>query len=315
MKRFNGSAFLFSVLCIGALSGCDLLESIKEYFIKPKKPAVIQSKEVSKTTNKEKSASQTQSPTLGANELSRIGNWSLTVEDFNQRLAALKQVVPEFNINDVESKKQVLEELIRQQLLVNEAERSGIAGQKDVVDAVEEFRRTLLVQEMARKITENVDVSEDELKAFYEQKKDILVEPTQWHVSEIVVDDKVKANELLVQLLKGADFAQTAKDFSIGDTAKNGGDLGFLKEEPFPAMVNALLPLKEADISSVFSGPKGFYIVKVNEKKGGKPLTFDAVKDDIKKNQVLLKQQQIILDYIEKLKSKADIEMNEALLN
>ncbi len=64
-------------------------------------------------------------------------------------LILLKQQLPDFKENDPNTKNAVLDELIRQQLLVKEAEDSDIGNTKEIKDAVEDFRKTLLVQEIA----------------------------------------------------------------------------------------------------------------------------------------------------------------------
>jgi len=63
---------------------------------------------------------------VSGNVLAKVGNWVLTIEDFNERLEALKEVVPDYDPTDVEQNKMILEELIRQQLLVQDAENTGI---------------------------------------------------------------------------------------------------------------------------------------------------------------------------------------------
>jgi parvulin-like peptidyl-prolyl isomerase len=105
-----------------------------------------------------------------------------------------------------------------------------------------------------------------------------------------------------------------AKQHSISDTAASGGDLGFLQQEPFPEMVDALINLKAGEVSSVFKGPKGFYIVKLEEIKGGAQIPYEEIKQDIIQNRTLVKQQQVILDYIAKLEQEIKVEINEGLI-
>ena len=81
----------------------------------------------------------------------------MTADDFNNRLNLLKQQLPDFKENDSNSRTAVLEELIRQQLLVKEAEDSDIGNTKEIKDAIEDFRKTLLVQELASRLTKDVD--------------------------------------------------------------------------------------------------------------------------------------------------------------
>ena len=75
-----------------------------------------------------------------------------------------------------------------------------------------------------------------------------------------------------------------------------------------------LLPLEEGDVSSVFKGPAGYYVVKLEEKRGGEPISFEEIKDDIIENQTLLKQQQVILDHLDRLRVNTKIKINKELL-
>lgn len=300
-------------LCV---SGCDLISSIKEYFQEPEKKPSVQLASVPQNSQKELVAPEAKPglAPMNANTLARVGNWSITAEEFEERLNALKEVVPEYDITDPEARRLVLDELINQEVLVQGAEAQGLTRQKDIQAAVEEFRRTLIVREVARQLTENIEVSDMDARAFYNENKDAMVGPAQWHVREIVTNTKDEANDVLAEVLKGADFAQMARQYSIGKTADQGGDLGFITQEPFPQMGTALLPLEIGDVSSVFQGPDGYYIVKLEEKKGGAPISFDEIKDDIIQSQTLLAQQQAILDYLDSLKAKTKIDINEQLL-
>ncbi len=98
---------------------------------------------------------------MPSNVLVRIGNWTLTADEFNKRLNLLKQQLPDFKENDTNSKNAVLDELIRQQLLVKDAEDSDIGNTKEIKDAIEDFRKTLLVQELASRLTKDVAATED----------------------------------------------------------------------------------------------------------------------------------------------------------
>ena len=306
----------FAVLCFFvAFMGvrCDLINSAKEYFADSGKKTnpVTSAPTPSPAASVSKQPEQKATP---ANVLARVGNWTITVEEFNERLSALKEAVPDFDTTLLDAKKLVLETLVRQQLLVEEAEKVGLVNQKDIQAAVEEFRRTLIVQEIVKNLVRDIKVSDEEASAFYEAQKTVLVEPTQWHVRSIVVDSEPKANELATQLSQGVDFAETAKQNSIGETAAQGGDLGFIAEAPFPEMQNAIATLNAGAVSTVFKGPQGFYIVKVEEKKGGNPIPFADIKKDIIDNQLMLKQQQAILDHVEKLKGATKVEIREDLL-
>ena len=61
----------------------------------------------------------------------------MTIEEFKERLNALKEVVPGYTPGNIEQDRMILQELVNQQLLVAEAERMKIGEEKDIKEAVE----------------------------------------------------------------------------------------------------------------------------------------------------------------------------------
>ena len=79
-------------------------------------------------------------------------------------------------------------------------------------------------------------------------------------------------------------------------------------------MAQAILPLDVGKVSNVFKGPEGFYIVKLEEKKGGDQIPFEEIKGEIVQKLTFDKQQQIILDHVKELEGKIKVEANYDLL-
>ncbi|MBF0486408.1 MAG: peptidylprolyl isomerase, partial [Candidatus Omnitrophica bacterium] len=119
-----------------------------------------------------------------------------------------------------------------------------------------------------------------------------------------------EAKDVLVQALQGGDFAQLAKDKSKGKSAANNGDLGFLTKMPFEQMGKTLEPMKKGDVSAVFEGPEGYYIVKVEDVRGGNKKTYDEVKTDLIKGLTIQKQQQAVLDKMSEVSKKIKVQVN-----
>lgn len=310
MKVIHKCFYILMIFFVASsLVGCEKISEVVSSFKGKKDSVVLETLSV-----EEESSSKVAEKPMKVNVLARIGAWSITKEEFEDRLTALKQVVPEYDVDDPKSRRLVLDELVRQQLLVEDAKKTGLTNQKDITAAIEEFKRTLIVREVARQLTENLKVSDEEAKSFYEENKKVLISPVQYHVREIILESQLKANEVMVEILKGLDFAQLAKTSSVGKSADSGGDLGFIDNVAFPEMGNALLSLDEGDSSSIFRGPEGFYIIKLEEKKGGETLVYEDIKDQIIQSETLRKQQEAILLHIKNLEEKIKVEINEDLL-
>ncbi len=316
-KTPQKTLIFLTILSLGIFSGCDKLSELTGSAKSPgKAPAPAAQASPAPKTQKSTADSKAapKSAEITPDTLVQIGDWSLTIQDFRERTKALKEVAPEFDENDLEQNKLVLEELIRQQLLVMDAERTGVAEDKDIMQAVQEFRKTLIVREMATRITEKVKATEEEARQYYDENKQDFVEPAEWSLSEIVVPTEDEAKELLVELYKGADFAETARAKSKAKSAWQKGSLGFISVFPFPKMESVAQALDKGGLSSVFKGPEGYYIIKLDDKKGGEQKTFDEVKEDIINGLTLLKQQQAIVSYLDELRAKTKIYTNEKLL-
>ncbi|GEK58847.1 hypothetical protein CHL76_04980 [Marinococcus halophilus] len=126
--------------------------------------------------------------------------------------------------------------------------------------------------------SQDVEVTEKEMKNYYEENKDDLV---QVEASHILVDSEEKANEIIKKLEEGADFAELAKEKSI-DTAsgESGGELGYFgKGEMTEAFEEAAFNMETDSISEEpVETEHGFHVINVT----GKKESYKELKDDIR---------------------------------
>ena len=116
-----------------------------------------------------------------------------------------------------------------------------------------------------------------------------------------------KIHKLKEQLNGGANFEELAKANSNCPSAKNGGDLGYFPRkgvmiEPF---AEAAFALKVGEISEPVQTQFGFHIIKVTDRKEGKPVALEAVKEEVKESYI----EDQIQDLIEKQMTAAKIEI------
>jgi peptidyl-prolyl cis-trans isomerase SurA len=79
-----------------------------------------------------------------------------------------------------------------------------------------------------------------------------------------------KANDLASRASKGEDFGQLAIANSNGQTALDGGSLGWRKGNQLPQFILDLVTkMKPGEVSAPVRTPSGFHIVKLNERRGG----------------------------------------------
>ncbi len=172
------------------------------------------------------------------------------------------------------------------------------------------FKRSLklnLLQEAA--LTEDVQVSEADMKAYYEEMKKEL------KASHILVADEKTATEVKAKLDKGEDFAKLAKEYSTDTGSKDaGGELGwFGPDKMVPEFSKAAYALKKGEISAPVKTQYGYHIIKLEDIRDAKVKgTYEDNKADIKKKLQLQKADQSqLLSKVSKLVKDADVKIKD----
>jgi peptidyl-prolyl cis-trans isomerase C len=290
-----------SIFLLFALYGCDKILGLGA-----KKSVSVQNK--AQTT-----------PVVKGTIIAKVNNIPITLEDLNQEVDAFNSMVPqdkpEAKITTREKKLDYLKnELVRRTLLYQQALDRGLDRKDDVIRALEKTKEDLVVVELVREEAAKVEVSSAEIEDYYNKYKEQLKEPEERQIREIVVPTEAEAKDILIELLKGSDFTELAKQRSKAASSANGGDLGFLskgkKFQQFDAVAFSDT-LDTGQYSNVFKGPEGYYIIKLETKRGGKLRALSEMWDDIKRGLTFLKQQQRVEDLISKLSQEAKIEIYE----
>lgn len=175
---------------------------------------------------------------------------------------------------------------------------------------VDSLRQDAEVQVKIRKILEpQVKVTDEDIKAYYDQNKASMSTPEQIRASHILVATKAEAEDILKQLKGGADFATLAKEKSTDTGTKdNGGDLNFFAKGTMePAFEDAAFKLKKGELSGVVQTSYGYHIIKKTDEKPAVTPTLEEKKEDIKYQLVTQKVSELSSNWMADLKAKAKI--------
>ncbi len=178
---------------------------------------------------------------------------------------------------------------------------------------------------MKEKIEPKCKASAKELQDFYNANKQRYTMPEMATASHILIqvgktadnakadkaamekadkDAKAKAEAILAQLKKGADFATLAKENSACPSKANGGSLGeFPRGSMVPEFEKATFAMKPGELSGVVKTPFGYHIIKLTAKKPAGVLSFDQAKKDIEtmiENQKFTKELKATIDQAKK---------------
>jgi peptidyl-prolyl cis-trans isomerase D len=137
-------------------------------------------------------------------------------------------------------------------------------------------------------------LSDDDLKKLYQMNIDSYRVPERAYVRHILVMTQgkpkeqteqlhAKAEGILAQLKKGADFADLARKESDDKTsAVKGGDVGWLtRGQTVPEFEQVAFTLKPKEISGIVTTQYGFHIIQLMDRQNAHIRTFEEVKPEL----------------------------------
>ncbi|WP_409367360.1 peptidyl-prolyl cis-trans isomerase [Lysinibacillus sp. 38-6] len=132
-------------------------------------------------------------------------------------------------------------------------------------------------------IANSIDISDEELKQYFEENKDDYGQQEQVAASHIFLEDEATAKEVEAKLKAGEDFAELAKTYSIDtDTSEDGGDLGYISRGQMDEQFEeAAFALEKDEVSGVVQSAEGYHIIKVTGKVPAEEAVFEDVKDEV----------------------------------
>jgi parvulin-like peptidyl-prolyl isomerase len=181
-----------------------------------------------------------------------------------------------------------------------------------LVQLKEDIKRQLMINSILEETRNQISISDEELLEYYNENKESFHEPEQVHARHILVETEEEANNLLLLLKEGlTDFAELAKEKSIGPSAPNGGDLGFFtRGQMVKEFEDAAFSLEPGEISGVVQTQFGYHIIKFEEKKEEYSPTFEEAKERISNTLKYQKENEEISALLAKLREETVIVYN-----
>ncbi len=151
-----------------------------------------------------------------------------------------------------------------------------------------EFRKIGVVAVTPETVKDQVQITEADLKAAYEAKKDKLGKPERRHVQQIPFPDLAAANAAHQKIQSGTDFVAVAKEQNLSETDI---DLGTVSRSDLadPAISDAAFALELNKVSEPVSGKLGgVVLLRVTTIEPGQTPSFEEAKPELEKQ--LLKE-------------------------
>jgi peptidyl-prolyl cis-trans isomerase C len=262
---------------------------------------------------------------------------TITVDEFKAKLDEQSPFI-RARYSTLDRKKEFLDNLVRFEVLANEARKRGLDRDPEVLSTL----KKVMVQKLIRQEFDDTDAAkntpEDELKKYYDEHLGDYVKAERIRVSHIFFAAEkgkperskkgAEAKKMLTRVSAEEQggknpqaFATFARDSSDDQASKAvGGDLTYktrdeLAQQFTPELASAAFALKDiGQLSAVVETPKGFHIIKLTGRQAELNRPFDQVKTQIANKLYREKRTKEFDEYVKKLKEDAKVSVNDGEL-
>jgi peptidyl-prolyl cis-trans isomerase SurA len=285
--------------------------------------------------------------------IARVNNEIVTQRQYDRQKAELRAELSqrysgaELEVQVREQSKNLLRDLIDQDLLVEKAKDLDVKVDTDVIKRLDEIRQQQnlgTLEDLQKKVEEqggdwadfndgikrqlqmqqvigaevgrHVLVSREDARKYYDAHKQEFSSPAGLRLAEILISaDKHKGGEAeqrakaaLAEVKSGARFSDVAKKYSDDRSANQGGDIGFLAAGTLSSeLEKALKKLDTGEVSDIIQTKYGPMIIKVLERRQAGIPPFEDVADRVIGMLTDQKMQPALRKYLQTLRKESFI--------
>jgi peptidyl-prolyl cis-trans isomerase C len=203
---------------------------------------------------------------------------------------AVKQAIAQGNPDTPQLREAVKAQLIARELFVQEAAKQKLDKDPQVLAAAEEAKRNAMLQKYLQGQIQVKQVTEEDVKAHYEKAKAALG-AKEFQLRAIMLNSEQRAREVRDQAVKGKDFAELARQWSLAPSATRGGELGWVSFKtpakdgetqglPLP-IAQAVEKLQKGKVTEPVAVQNTWWLVRLEDVRATKAPTFDQAKPNI----------------------------------
>jgi peptidyl-prolyl cis-trans isomerase SurA len=181
-----------------------------------------------------------------------------------------------------------------------------------------EMERIIVQAMRSHNVKTNYIISPTKIEDFYRKHRDLFTSKEEIKLRMIMISgqkdtgnaqmQKELAEEVLGKLAAGGEFDQVAQLYSEDSTKENGGDWGWIGRNTLaPPLEKFAFNMPVGRISNIIDYAGNYYILKVEDKRGGTTRSLAEARGDIEKKLIQDEAQQIQERWIASLREKAYI--------
>lgn len=242
------------------------------------------------------------SPAFAAGPVAKVNGKAIPA---NRAEVLLANQIAQGKAKTPELESVVREELVRREVLAQEAVKKGVDKRSEVQAQLDLARQGVLIGAYLNEYALNLKLADDDVKKEYDTIKAALGEK-EYKARHILVESEGEAKDIIAKLKQGGKFDELAKASKDPGSKERGGDLGWANKASYvPTFSEAMAKLEkgkytEAPVQSDF----GWHVIQLDDVRELKAPAIDDVKPQI----IQRMRQQAVERHILELRGKAKVE-------
>ena len=204
-----------------------------------------------------------------------------------------------------ELKDAIKEELVRREILAQEAKKKGMDKTPNIQGQIELAKQAVLIRAYLSEYVKANPISEAQLKAEYELIKTNLGS-TEYKSRHVLVEKEEDAKAIIAKLEKGEKFSELAKQSKDPGSKDKGGDLGWSSPAAYvKPFGEALTKLKKGEYTKTpVKSDFGYHVIQLEDSRPATPPPFEQVKQQLQQRA----SQQQVENLVKELRGKAKVD-------
>jgi len=204
-----------------------------------------------------------------------------------------------------ELKDAIKEELVRREILAQEAKKKGLDKNPNIQGQIELAKQAVLIRAYLTEYVKANPISEAQLKAEYELIKTNLG-TTEYKSRHVLVEKEDEAKAIIAKLDKGEKFSELAKQSKDPGSKDKGGELGWSSPAAYvKPFGDALAKLKKGEYTKTpVKSDFGYHVIQLEDSRPATPPPFEQVKPQLQQRA----SQQQVENLVKELRTKAKVD-------
>ena len=236
----------------------------------------------------------------------KVNNHIISAKDILIALEKLPEKIKEQPLPSIYPK--LINELINQHLIAQQGYKEKLDQNKKVLSELNKSKEQIMAKFWLKNFLDK-QAKKKNIEAFYKNYLKTFKVSKEFNASHILVKEKKTASEIIKKLNNKSNFTDLAKQFSIGPSGKNGGNLNwFSPGQMVQSFEEATFALNKGQITQKPVQTKfGFHIIILNDIRESKPKKLSEIKQQI----IKIIKKKSLLDLEKKLKKNQKIIINK----